>query len=173
MSPAAVFGIQLALGYVPWLLLFGAYALPRLRLMDKAEAQRAIATLHSFRLFGLVFIVPGVVGQHLPEGFATSAAYGDFATGVLAMLALMTFQLRPLFWLFVVAFNIVGTADLFINYYNGTRFGLPEAAGELAATYWIPILFVPALMITHVIAFYLMLRPRPETDRVLAGGARS
>ena len=53
--------------------------------MDRVEAHRAIATLHSFRFFGLVFIVPGVVGPNLPAGFATFAAYGDFATGVLAI----------------------------------------------------------------------------------------
>jgi hypothetical protein len=45
--------------------------------MDRVEAQRAIATLHSFRFFGLVFLVPGVVGPNLPAGFATFAAYGD------------------------------------------------------------------------------------------------
>src|SRR6266478_2241586 len=90
MSPATVFQIHLILGYVPWLLCFGAYVWPRLKSMDRGEAQRAIATLHSFRFFGLVFIIPGVVGPNLPAGFATFAAYGDFATGVLAMLALLT-----------------------------------------------------------------------------------
>ena len=38
--------------------------------MQRFQAHRAIATLHSFRFFGLVFILPGVVG-HLPSGFAT------------------------------------------------------------------------------------------------------
>src|SRR6202035_342651 len=90
MSPAAVFQIHLVLGYVPWLLCFGAYVWPRLKAMDQVEAQRAIATLHSFRFFGLVFIVPGVVGPNLPAGFATFAAYGIFATGVLAIVALLT-----------------------------------------------------------------------------------
>jgi hypothetical protein len=173
MSPSAVFGIQLVLGYVPWLLVLGAYALPRLKSMDHVQAQRAIAALHSFRFFGLVFIVPGVVGQDLPAGFATSAAYGDFATGVLAMLALLTVRVRPLFWLLVVAFNVVGAADLLINYYHGAQVGLPELAGELAATYWIPVLYVPALMITHVLAFYLLVRPQPKTAQALAGGAAS
>lgn len=172
MSPSAIFGIQLVLAYVPWLLFLGVYVLPRLRSMDHVEVQRAIATLHSFRFFGLVFIVPGVVGPGLPAGFATSAAYGDFATGILAMLALATVRVRPLFWLFVVAFNIVGTADLLVNYYHGAEFGLPEQAGELAATYWIPILYVPALMITHVMAFYLLLRPHPKAAQALAGGHR-
>lgn len=167
MSPASIFGIQLVLGYVPWVLFLVAYGWPRLRMMDHAQAQRAIATLHSFRFFGLVFILPGVVGSGLPAGFAASAAYGDFATGVLAMLALLSFRVRPLFWLFVVAFNAVGAADLLVNYYHGARLGLPEQAGELAAAYWIPILYVPALMITHVLAFYLLAR-QPRTAGLLA-----
>ena len=107
-----IFQIHLVLGYVAWLLCFGAYILPWLKSMDRVSAHRAIATLHSFRFFGLVFILPGVVGPNLPAGFAAFAAYGDFATGVLAMLALLTVRIRPLFWLFVVAFNLVGTVDL-------------------------------------------------------------
>src|SRR5579862_172852 len=105
MSSATIFQIHLVLGYVPWLLCFGAYILPWLKSMDIVEAQRAIATLHSFRFFGLVFLVPGVVSADLPASFATFAAYGDFATGLLAMLALLTVRIRPVFWLFVVAFN--------------------------------------------------------------------
>jgi hypothetical protein len=58
---------------------------------------------NSFRFFGLVFIIPGVVGPNLPAGFATFAAYGNFATGLLAMLALLAVRRRPLFWLFVVS----------------------------------------------------------------------
>ena len=84
MSPATIFQLHLVLGYVPWLLVLGAYILPWLKSIDGIAAQRAIATLHSFRFFGLVFIVPGVVGPNLPAGFAAFAAYGDFATGVLA-----------------------------------------------------------------------------------------
>src|SRR3954469_24615959 len=106
MSPAIIFNIHLVLGYVAWLLCFGAYVWPRLRTMERVEAQRAIAALHSFRFFGLVFILPGVVGPNLPARFATFAAYGDLATGVLAMLALVTVKIRPAFWLFVVAFNL-------------------------------------------------------------------
>lgn len=173
MSPSVVFRIQLVLGYVPWLLLLGAYALPRLKSMDHVQAQRAIAALHSFRFLGLVFIVPGVVGRDLPASFATSAAYGDLTTGVLAMLALLAVRVRPLFWLLIIAFNVTGAADLLINYYHGVQVGLPELAGELAATYWIPVLYVPALMITHVLAFYLLVRPQPKMAQALAGGAAS
>src|SRR5580692_11373890 len=156
MSPETLFRIHLVLGYVAWLFCFGAYVWPRLKAMDRIEAQRAIATLHSFRFFGLVFILPGVVGPNLPVDFATFAAYGDFATGVLAMLALAAVRVRPLFWLLVVTFNLVGVIDILVDYYHATLAGLPAIAGELGAAYIIPIIYVPVLMITHGIAFYLL-----------------
>lgn len=159
MSPATIFRIHLVMGYVPWLLCFGTYAWSRLRTMDPLEAQRAIATLHSFRIFGLVFILPGVVGTALPAGFATFAAYGDFATGVLAILALLASRVRPLFWPLVLAFNLVGALDILVDYYHGARLGLPALAGQLGAAYWIPMLYVPLLMITHCAALYLLVRP--------------
>ena len=158
MSPQIIFLLHLVLGYVAWLLCFGVYVLPRLKSMDRVDAHRAIATLHSFRFFGLVFILPGVVGPNLPASFATFAAYWDFATGILAMLALLTVRTRPLFWAFVVAFNLVGTIDLVLNYYHATKVGLPALAGQLGVTYAIPIIYVPLLMITHITAFYLLIR---------------
>lgn len=171
MSPATVFDIHLLLGYVPWLLCFGAYIWPKLKAMDRSEAQRAIAMLHSFRFFGLVFIIPGVVGPNLPAGFAEFAAYGDFATGLLAMLALLTVRMRPLFWLFVVAYNVVGAVDILIDYYHGTMLDLPALSGQLAATYWIPVIYVPLLMITHVAALYLLVRPQPWAAQARARNA--
>src|ERR1700757_3356038 len=172
MSPETIFNLHLILGYVAWLLCFGVYFMPKLKSLDPVAAQRAIATLHSFRFFGLVFILPGVVGPHLPAaGFATFAAYWDLATGVLAMLALLTARIRPLFWLFVVAFNLVGVIDLILDYYHAVRVGLPAMAGQLGASYAIPIIYVPVLMITHVAAFYLLLRPQAKAVRPIAGDA--
>ena len=170
MSPKIIFNLHLILGYVAWLLCFRAYLLPKLKSMDQVEAQRVIATLHSFRFFGLVFILPGVVGN-LPATFAPFAAYWDLATGVLAMLALLTVRMRPLFWLFVVAFNLVGVVDLIVDYYHAVQVGLPAMAGQLGAAYAIPIIYVPVLMITHVVAFYLLLRPQPKAVRTFAGEA--
>src|SRR6201982_450597 len=171
MSTETLFRIQLVAGYVAWLLCFSVYILPRLTSVARVEAHRAIATLHSFRFFGLVFIVPGVVGPNLPASFATFAAYWDLATGVLAILALLAVGIRPLFWLFVVAFNLVGIIDLILDYYHAIRIGLPALAGQLGATYAIPIIYVPLLMITHVVAFYFLLRPQPKAIRAFAGDA--
>ena len=169
MPTEILFQIHLVSGYIAWLLCFGAYILPWLRSMDRVAAQRAIATLHSFRFFGLVFILPGVVSPDLPAGFAVFAAWGDFATGVLAMLALLAVRLRPLFWLLVVAFNVVGTVDLIVDYYDAIQVGLPAHAEWLRATYAIPIIYVPLLMLTHVAAFYLLVRAQLAPARAVDG----
>ena len=173
MSPATIFDVHLILGYVAWLLCFGAYFWPRLKAMDPIAAQRAIATLHSFRFFGLVFILPGVVGPGLPPGFAPFAAYGDFATGLLAILALLTVRTRPLFWLFVIAFNLVGAVDIIVDYYHGVTLGLADVAGEMRSAYFIPIIYVPILMITHVAALYLLVRPKSVLSEEAGEGAHS
>jgi hypothetical protein len=166
MPTEILFQTHLVLGCVAWLLCFSAYVWPWLRSMDRVAAQRAIATLHS-----VVFILPGIVSPNLPAGFATFAAYGDFATGVLAILALLTVRIRPLFRLFVVAFNLVGTVDLIVDYYNAIQVGLPAHAEWLGSTYAIPIIYVPLLMITHIAAFYLLMRPQPKAAQALTGDA--
>ena len=145
MSPATVFWIHLVLGYVAWLLFF-----ERIRL---AQAQNdglgGIATRHRHSAqLPLLRARLYSSGRHWPQSSRraspTFAAYGDFATGILAILALLTVRIRPLFSLFVIAFNVVGAADIIVDYYHGNQVGLPAMAGQLGATYAIPIIYVPA-----------------------------
>ena len=171
MSPERIFQTHLVFGYVAWLLAFGTYALPKLKSMDRVQAHRAIATLHSFRFFGLVFIVPGVVGPSLPASFATFAAYGDFTTGILAILALLSIRIRPLFWGFVAAFNLVGIGELIVDYYHAIQAGVPQHPGNLGLTYLITIIYVPILMITHCVALYWLARPHAKAVKAVAPGA--
>lgn len=173
MSTDHIFTLQLVLGYLAWGLCFRAYVWPWLRSMPRVDAHRIIATLHSFRFFGLVFVVPGVVGAQLPTSFAPFAAYADLATGVLAMLALLSLRVRLIYWFAVVAFNVVGTADLLLDYAHAVRAALPAVAGELGAAYVIPVVYVPLLMITHIAAFYMLLRPAVNRQNMPEPGAPS
>ena len=159
MPSASIFLIDLGLGYLASALGIATYVWPRLRAIDRLEAHRAIATFNSFRFFGLVFLLPGFVGPNLPQGFAAQAAYGDLATGVLAILALLAVRVRVLFWPLVWAFNLVGLADLVIDTVLAVRLDLPSAAGQLGAGYAIVMLYVPALFWMHLIAIWLLLRP--------------
>jgi hypothetical protein len=64
-----------------------------------------------------------------------------------------------------------GAVDIIFIYYQGNQVGLPAVAAELGATYAILIIYVPALMITHFVAFYLLVRPKREVARALADDA--
>jgi hypothetical protein len=69
MAANTIFQVDMALDYVAWALCVAHYVWPYLRGMDRVDALRAIATLHSFRFFGLVFLLRGFVGPEPPQGF--------------------------------------------------------------------------------------------------------
>jgi hypothetical protein len=170
MQAPVIFLTHLVAGYVAWLLCFRNFLWPWLKAMERDRALRAIATLHGFRFFGLVFILPGVVGSGLPAGFATFAAYGDFATGLLALAAVAASRRTFLFRGLVVAFNIAGLLDLLVDYGHAVQLGLPDVAGQMGSAYAIPVLVVPLLMITHVASLVLLARPARAIAAELSPG---
>ena len=159
MQPQAIFGISVLLGFVAWGMIGARYIWPALRDRPRAEALRPVLLLHAFRYVGLAFLVPGVVSPDLPDAFARPAAYGDLVTSLLALLAIATLKSR-LGTIVVWVFNIVGTIDLLNAFYQGDRLGLGIAPGLQGATYFIPTVLVPLLLVTHAFVFRILLGPK-------------
>jgi hypothetical protein len=159
MLPQFCFFVSIAFGFIAWGIVAKRYIWPKLRLLQRAEALRPLLILHSFRFVGLAFLVPGVVSADLPSAFAHSAAYGDI---VAATLALLSLALLPrgagVFTAWI--FNLWGSADLLNAFYQANGAGL--APGQLGVTYFIPTVVVPLLLITHGLAFRILLRPQSE-----------
>src|SRR5579859_216221 len=153
------FFVSIAFSLIAWGIVAARYIWPELRHRQRAEALRPVLILHSFRFIGLAFLVPGVVSPDLPSAFAHSAAYGDIIAAILALLAL---TLLPSASGVVIAwiFNHWGTVDLFYAFYQANHAGL--MAGQLGATYFIPTLIVPLLLITHGTGFRILLRHESE-----------
>ncbi|MDE3179821.1 MAG: hypothetical protein KGM47_09190, partial [Acidobacteriota bacterium] len=61
------------------------------------------------------------------------------------------------------AFNLVGLADLVIDTTRAVSMNLPAVAVQLGAGYAILMLYVPALFWTHLLAFWLLLRPAVQS----------
>jgi hypothetical protein len=159
VRPQALFGISIALGFVAWGVVAAQFLWPALKDRPRDRALRPILALHGFRFIGLAFLVPGVVSPDLPAGFARPAAYGDVLAAVLALLALAALRSGlgiGLVWVF----NVVGTLDLLHAYYQG-RLGVGVEPGQLGAAYFIPTVVVPLLLITHGLAFRILLRADP------------
>jgi hypothetical protein len=165
MPPQALFGLSVAFGFVAWGLVTARYLWPELRRQSRVDALRPLLTLHTFRFIGLAFLVPGVVAPELSGAYARPAAYGDLIAAILALLSLTALRTPlgiPLVWLF----NVWGTADLLFAFYQGFSVGLE--AGQLGATYFIPTVVVPLLLITHGLVLRLLL----QDDRVAASRDR-
>jgi hypothetical protein len=155
MSPQVCFFASIGFSLVAWAIVTRRYAWPRLRLLPGPAALRPILILHSFRFIGLAFLVPGVVSPELPSTFAHLAAYGDIIAATFALLSLAA-PGGGLSDAIVWIFNLWGTADLVDAFYQAARGGL--LPGQLGAAFFIPTLLVPLLLITHGVAFRLLLR---------------
>ena len=156
MDTLAIFGLQFALSLVVYALLAKWYVAPWLAEKPLNQALIPLVFPHAFRHIGMVFLVSGVVAQPLPKGFSYPAAYGDLATGLLALLALVSLRGKwglalPLVWLF----NVVGTVDLVNAVFQGLRLQVLSGFG---AAWYIPTFLVPALLVTHFMIFARLLR---------------
>jgi hypothetical protein len=153
------FFVSIAFSLTAWGIVAARYIWPELRHRERADALRPLLILHSFRFIGLAFLIPGVVSPDLPAAFAHSAAYGDIIAAVLALVAV---QLLPRVagvaagWIF----NLWGLADIMNAFYQANHAGL--LAGQLGAAYFLPTFIVPLLLITHGLAFRILLQHQPE-----------
>jgi hypothetical protein len=159
MPPQLYFFASIVFSLIAWGIVAARYIWPRLRLLRQSDALRPILILHCFRFVGLAFMVQGVVSPELSSAFTHPAAYGDIAATILALLALATLETNggiAIVWIF----NLWGTFDLLSAFYHGGQIGL--VPGQLGATYFIPTVLVPLMLITHGLAFRILLQHRRQ-----------
>lgn len=161
METRLVFLLAVIAATVAWATLAAVIVWPRLRTLPRAETLRWVAFPQAFRFVGLSFIVPGVVSPMLPAAFAVPDAWGDLAAVILALLAITALTRRwslgiPLMWLL----SLWGTFDLLHGYYLGMVNNID--AGAFGAAYFLPTFVVPGLLVAHILAFMLLLRPRTD-----------
>jgi hypothetical protein len=149
------FFVSIAFSFIAWGIVTARYVWPELRLRPRAEALPPLLILHCFRFIGLAFLVPGVASPDLPPAFAHSAAYGDIIAAILALLALISLPSVTgivITWIF----SLWGSADIVNAFYQANHAGL--LAGQLGAAFFLPTLIVPLLLITHGLAFRILLQ---------------
>lgn len=153
------FFASIAFSLIAWGIVTARYIWPQLRQRPRAEALRPLLILHSFRFLGLSVLVPGVVSPSLSPVFAHWEAYGDIIAAILALLALFLLPSAAgiaAAWIF----SIWGSVDLLNVFYQAGHAGL--LAGQLGATFFLPTLFVPLLLITHGVGFRILLQRQHE-----------
>ena len=160
MNSSALFGLSILMSFLAFAIVTKVYIWPRLRVMPRTDALIPLVIPHIFRFAGLSFLIRGVVSPALPQAFAIPAAYGDLVAAILAGVAALLLVARtswaiPVVWVF----NVWGAFDLLNAFYQG-RNSVGVDPGLLGATFFIPTVVVPPLLVTHGLIFWLLLRPR-------------
>jgi len=160
MPPQLGFFASIIFSFIAWGIVAARYVWPEIRLRPRTEALRPLLILHSFRFIGLAFLVSGVVSADLPSAFSHSAAYGDIIAATLALLSLLSLT-RGAGVVITWIFNLWGSADLVNAFYQANNAGL--VPGQLGATYFIPTLVVPLLLVTHGLIFRILLQHQNQS----------
>ena len=132
------------------------YIIPYIHRFNDRVLIQPILLFHALRHLGLMFLAPGAVISGMPSAFAIPAALGDLITAILAVIALAAMRKQsPRKVVFLWIFNVFGTFDLVYAVTMGTLYNIGPFMG---ASYWIPSLWVPMLLITHYIVFLRLLK---------------
>ncbi len=153
MAPVAAFSVEFTLSLLSFALLARRYVIPWLA---AAATERALAPLlwvHAFRYAPLALFAPGQADPRIPADVVATVAYGDLASALLALAALValdrwTAGARRLVWLF----SIVGTADLIIATARaaaGQMFQFYIGWSWYLLTFYVPLLVVSQALIVH------------------------
>ena len=144
---AAILPLSVTLGLLASGLIGLWYVWPRVRDVAARDALIPLIFPHCFRYLGLSFLIHGVTTAPLDPRFADPTAYGDLLTSVLALASVVALRANarfaiPLVWIF----SVVGIVDFINAFARGLTFAAP---GDFGATYYIPMVIVPPLMVGH------------------------
>ena len=157
-SELILFQLSVVSGMIAWGAVSKGYIWPKIKDLDLAEAVKPLLYIHLFRYIGLMFMIQGVVSKDLPIEFGLQAGWGDLiAAGLagLSLIALNTKLLKPSLWIF----NIVGFVDLLHGFYEA-RIVLGINPADFASAFYLPVLYVPLLLWTHIMIFLLLIKKK-------------
>ena len=159
IEPIALFGIQFTVSLVAYSLIALWFVWPRLSRLPLGAALAPLLWVHAFRIVGGSILAPGAVGPGVPMEFREMIGYGDMATAVLALLALIALRAHlPRALAFVWVCVTVGMLDTVNAVIQSIRFSV--FTYPLGVNWVIVTIYVPALLVSSLLIFMALLRPR-------------
>jgi hypothetical protein len=155
MNQTLILLTSMTIGFISWAIIANFWLIPWLKINPFHKGLALLTIPHVFRYIGLSFLITGVTSSPLDPRFASPAAYGDLLAAVLALVAVMALLMKSrysvsLLWIF----NILGFIDFLVAVIQGLRYTHPA---EMGATYFIPILAVPPLFVSHLLIFWVLI----------------
>ena len=155
MPTQLVFPAQVVLALITFGLFARWYVAPWLARLPRDVALQAVLSVQCLRYIGLVFLAPAATSPSLAQTFAVPAALGTALAAVLALIAIALLRARsplaiPLVW--------VQTVEGLLDFANAFAQARGSAVTDLGAAYYVPIVIVPAAIVSHALAIWLLLR---------------
>ena len=163
IEPVILFGIQFTLSLAAYALIALWYVEPRLSRLPRELALVPLLWPHVFRIVGGTILAPGAAGPGVPLEFRTMIGYGDLATAVLALVAVIALRTRrpganALVWLCVT----VGMLDTVNAIVQSVRFNV--FTYSLGVNWVIVTIYVPALLVSSALIVKHLVGPTGFSD---------
>ena len=157
MTAFQILALQSTFSLVAFALIARWHVAPRLSKASPEEYLLPLAWVHVFRYTPLTLLVPGQVAPTLPAGVAATIAYGDLASALAALAAVIFLKAK---WRGALAvawvFNLIGIADIVVS--TGAAIGSKMYDIPIGFNWYIVNFYVPALIVTHVMMVARLLR---------------
>ena len=157
MTAFQILALQSTLSVVAFALIARWHIAPRLSKASTAEYLLPLAWVHVFRYTPLTLLVPGQVAPTLPSGVAATIAYGDLASALVALAAVVFLRGK---WKGAIALawvlNVVGIVDIVAS--TGAAIGAKMYDIPIGFNWYIVNFYVPALIVTHVMMVARLIR---------------
>jgi hypothetical protein len=149
MSDYGYLAIQFSMAIAAYLLIFRTYLHPWLREQTFEAAVMPFLIFHIFRYLGLALLVTGQVDPEVSRSALSIMAYGDLASGVCALIAVVAIVHSSRFVVpLVVLFSIVGIADLITI--GPTALNAGVIVSDIGTMWFFLVTFAPVLLLSHI-----------------------
>lgn len=157
MSNIVILNLQYVVALGAYIVIFRSYLHPWFKAQPFDKAVLPLLLLHAFRYLGLTLIIPGQIDPTIPSQALQIMAWGDFASGVAALLAAIAIHRR---WsaatALIAIFSLVGIGDLISVGYTATGAGIFFA--DIGTMWFLLVLYAPAMLLAQLyIAYRLIL----------------
>jgi hypothetical protein len=155
---------QLVLLGLTVLLVVAGASLPGFRHWLAGLRLRQIVAFHILRFVGVYFLILYSRGE-LPYAFAVPGGWGDIAVATGALILVFLVPDLAAHRAALVAWNLLGLADILFVVFTATRLALADPA-SMAALLRLPLSLLPTFLVPLIIGSHIYLLRRLKPERV-------
>jgi hypothetical protein len=159
MDPTALFGLQFTFSLVLCTMVAKWYVAPAIQRLEVRDALTPLFLVQALRYLPSTAFAPGQVDAHIPTAAMAEIAYGDLASAVLALVAVVFLHYRvpraiAVAWLV----NVVTSLDWLYASFLAASSRLATYA--MGGNWYIINYYVPLIAVVHVLIFARLMQEK-------------